>query len=295
MYDEDDGLCRGKKKDGGKCYGKRVTGGDYCVFHARQALPVTPTTTPTPVSDITTTGSPVAPEPVKPKEPEVKPYPFKDGNVNENAAIRMIAMVKPGCPMDSNPEILRKDGTSIPNPRYTGEPNCQQTSKINEQGRWDVQRCIELGHEPHYTVFRKTVVEDVVGADGYVLETKQRVIREKRLNIDQVSDNPRHTNRTEVALALARGSLLLQDFLCTCSLWPDAHYHQVPCEFRNCSVPWQIDTQYGRYCTERHARLVAADFKRMILPIGGDPYTEDQARDERNAMLETINIGVRRG
>jgi hypothetical protein len=285
--------------------------GDYCVFHKDKALPApeaqettveqvaqaeVTTTTPPPIAGLgtSTTASSTAEVSFavasKPKEPETKPYPFKDGNVNENTAIRMIAMVKPGCPMDSNPEILRRDGTSVPNPRYTGEPNCQQVYKINEQGRWDVQRCIELGHDPYYTVFRKTVVEDTVGQDGYVIDTKQRVLREKRLNIDQVSDNPRHTNRTEVALALARGSVLLQGFLCTCSLWPEAHHHQVPCEFRNCSVPWQIDTRYGRYCSERHARLVAADFKRMILPIGGDPYTEDQATEERNQMLETINI-----
>ena len=70
----------------------------------------------------------------------LQPFPFTEGGVNENAAIRMVRMVIPLCPADSNPEILRRDGSSIPNPRYTGEPNCQQVYKFNNMGRWDVSQ-----------------------------------------------------------------------------------------------------------------------------------------------------------
>lgn len=212
---------------------------------------------------------------------KLKPYPFRDGGVNENAAIRMIKMVIPLCPADPNPEILRRDGTSIPNPRYTGEPNCQQVHKFNNMGRWDVAGCEALGHDPWHTVFRKTILEDVLDEDGWVVETKTRVKSEKRLNVIQVSDNPRHTARTEVALALARGSRFLADFGI-----------EAPCEFRNCTKPVEIKTRFGMYCSERHARLVGADFKGILLPVGGDPYTQEKALEQREELLENINIRV---
>ena len=210
---------------------------------------------------------------------KLKPYPFTDGGVNENAAIRMVKMVIPQCPADPRPEILKKDGTSIPNPRYTGEENCQQVFKINDSGKWDVDKCIERGHEPYYTVFRKTVVEDVVGEDGYVTETRQRVKSEKRLNVIQVSDNPRHTSGTEIARALGRGCKFLEDFGI-----------ESPCEYRNCTKKVKVDTRYGKFCSERHARLVGADRKKLMLPIGGDAYTQDQALSEREEMLEGVAV-----
>jgi hypothetical protein len=221
--------------------------------------------------------------------PRHKPYPFHDGGVNENSAIRMVAMVKPGCPMDSNPEILKRDGTSIPNPRYTGEPNCQIAHRINSQGIWDVQYCIAAGHDPYFTIFRKSRTEDEVDAEGYIVGSRQRILKERRLNIEQVSDNPRHSSRMEVPLALARGSILLERFV-----MEDAEGEFVidpPCEFRGCSAPWKVDTRYGRYCSERHARLVAADFQKKMLPVGGDPYTEDQAMEEREQILSSLSIG----
>jgi hypothetical protein len=210
---------------------------------------------------------------------KLRPYPFNDGGVLENAAIRMIKMVIPLCPADPKEELLLRDGRSVPNPRYTGEQNCQQLYKFNNQGRWDVAKCESLGHDPWHTTFRKTIVEDVVGDDGYVIEQKQRVKVEKRLNVIQVSDNTRHTNKQEVALAIARGCKFLEDF--------DI---ESPCEFRNCTRPVQVDTKYGKYCSERHARLIGADAKKILLPVGGDPYTDEQAKEEREQLLENINI-----
>lgn len=229
-------------------------------------------------------------------EPALKPYPYSDGGVNENAAVRMVKMVIPNCPADPNPEILQRDGKSIPNPRYTGEPNCQQVyAKYQPStGVWDTDQCERLGHDPWHTTFRKKVVEDVVderptievdGAEvpnpdyGYVISERVRVKSEKRLNIIQVSINPRHTSGTEMALAIARGARFLEDFGI-----------ESPCEFRNCTKKQQVDTRYGKYCSERHARLVAADFRRIMLPVGGDPYSEEQALQEREETLESIVI-----
>ncbi len=280
-----DGIqrCAGVKKDGTRCQApvKGMTG--YCGFHQDQ-IPVP------------------EPEPVKQGWPQYKrvlgdgdkvdrhkPYPFHDGGANENAALRMVAMVKPNCPMDSNPEILKRDGTSVTNPRYTGEPNCQLAYRINNQGIWDVQKCISLGHDPYFTVFHKARVEDEVDEAGYITGTRTRILKERRINIDQVSDNPRHSSRMEVPLAMARGLVPLDRFVMV-----DAEGEFVfdaCCEFRGCSAPWRVDTRYGRYCTERHARLVAADFQKRMLPVGGDPYSEDQAMQEREDILASLTIG----
>lgn len=213
---------------------------------------------------------------------DLKPYPFHDGGVNENAAIRVIRMVIPNCPADPSPTLVRRDGTEVPNPRYTGDPNCQQVYQINNHGRWDVSKCIELGHDPYHTTFRKSIVEDVVGDDGYVTDTRTRIAVEKRLNVIAVSVNPRHSSGMDVALAEARGCKRLSDF-----------GFSDPCEFRSCSAPQRVATRYGNYCSERHARLIAADLTEKFLPIGGDPLSEDKALREREELLGNMNIDAR--
>lgn len=213
---------------------------------------------------------------------KLKPYPFHDGQTNENAAIRVIRLVVPTCPADPNPEIIRKDGTTVPNPRYTGDPNCQMVYRKNNSGVWDVEKCEALGHDPWHTTFRKSIVEDVVGDDGYVTNTRTRIKTETRLNVIAVSHNPRHTTATEVALAMARGCRRLSDF-----------GYADPCEFRSCSQPQRVTTRYGNYCSERHARLVAADWLEVALPIGGDPVSEDKAMRQRDELLDNLPIQAR--
>lgn len=258
-------LCRGTKKDGTPCMAMQKGKTGFCVHHQPKVERMESTSPRRAHSD-----------------DKLKAYPFHDGGVNENAAIRMIRMVIPQCPIDAVPELRQKDGTYKPNPLYTGEPNCQQAFKLNNHGRWDVARCEALGHDPWHTKFRRPIVEEVVDKDGFVTETRTRYKLEERLNVIQVSDNVRHTNGTEVQLALAKGCRFLEDF-----------GYASPCEFRNCTQPQRIDTRFGKYCSERHARLIAADKLKKMLPIGGDPFSEDQAREEREDMLATLNI--RRG
>lgn len=264
--------CQGVKQDGDRCGMEAPKGQIFCRWHLPEEAD-----RPAVLQETRETIKTV-------------PYPFHDGGVNENAAIRIIEFAKPNCPRESNPEISRKDGTSVPNPRYTGEESCERIYRINSQGIWDVAHCIELGHDPFYTYFRKNVIEEVVGDDGYVTESKVRVLKEKRLNVIHVSDNIRHSTGQEVNLAIARGSIPLKDFVCTCSQHPFKHKHEVPCEFRNCNQPQNIDTRYGWYCSERHARLIAADKQKKILPVGGDPYSADQAMSEREEILGNLNI-----
>jgi hypothetical protein len=212
------------------------------------------------------------------------PYPFTDGGVNENAAIRMIKMVASICPADPRPTLLGRDGVERPNPRYNGDENCQMKYKINNMGRWRVDLCELAGHNPWYTEFRRRVVQDVVDSQGWVIEEKTRTKVEVRLNVIQVSDNPRHSTRMEVPLAQARGARFLSEFGIL-----------APCEFRNCTHPVQVNSRYGNYCSERHARLVGADFRKVMLLVGGDPFTEEQALEEREEQLEQVNIRSRQG
>lgn len=200
---------------------------------------------------------------------KLEPYPFHDGGVNENAAIRMVRMVIPQCPIE----------TDMESPRYTGEDNCQRTLKFNSQGRWNVEACEEKGHDPYRTTIEKKVKEDIIDENGVITGQRQVIKGGKRLNIIQVSDNIRHSSGMEIQLALARGCKFLEDFGIAS-----------PCEFRNCSQPQRVDTKYGRYCSERHARLIAADKRKMMLPVGGDPFSHDEAMEQREQMLDSINI-----
>ena len=211
--------------------------------------------------------------------PGLKPYPFHDGAVNENAAIRVIRLVIPVCPIDGNPEIKMRDGSYTPNPNYTGEPNCQQARKFNDHCLWDVAKCVELGHDPYYTTIRRPILKEVVDEDGYVTERRTQYVVEKRLNVIAVSDNMRHSSGREVPLAVARGAKTLEDF-----------GYASPCEFRSCSRPQQVDTRYGKYCSERHARLVAADKRQVLLAIPSDPLAADKANESREDALENLNI-----
>jgi hypothetical protein len=211
----------------------------------------------------------------------LKPFPFMDWGVNENAPIRMIRMVIPQCPVDGTPELKQRDGTYRPNPAYTGEPNCQQAYKINNFGKWNVKKCEELEHDPWHTTFRRPVSEEILDEQGYVVDIKTRWRVEKRLNVIAVSDNMRHSSGQEVALAVAKGCKYLEDF-----------GYESPCEFRNCSNPQKVNTRFGKYCSERHARLVAADKKHKILAITSDPSDEatDAVEEHNENVLGAISL-----
>jgi hypothetical protein len=260
LYDPQ--RCLGVKANGEQCFAYAKKGYTFCAKHMpRVEAPV-----------------PVGP-PEPPKVNGLKPFPFHDGGVNENAAIRVIRMVQPQCPVDALPEIKNRDGSYSPNPNFTGQQNCQQIYKKNNQGVWDVEKCESLGHDPWHTTFRRPILKEVLDENGYVIETKTQYQVESRLNVIQVSLNRRHSSGMEVALAQAKGCKFMEAF-----------GYASPCEFRNCCNPQKIETRFGNYCSERHARLIAADDRKMMLPVGGDPYTETQAFDEREQMLESINI-----
>lgn len=223
------------------------------------------------------------PYPTAAEEKKLKPYPFNDMGSKDNAAIRMIRMVQPECPIDSVPELKQRDGTYQANPRYTGEVNCQQAYKLDNYGHWAVLKCIALGHNPYYRTARKPVSTEVVDVEGFITETKVRWAKQEVLNLINVSDNIRHSSGKEIEIALGRDAKFIWDF---------GFKH--PCEFRGCSRAWVVDTQYGRYCTERHARLIGADVKRFVLNIVTDAEMSDDVKELNEEQLDRVALQERR-
>ena len=214
-------------------------------------------------------------------KPKLKPYPFREGGAKDNLPIRMVRMVAPYCPADPRPELVLPNGDSVPNPHYTGEPNCQFEYRLNNMGRWQVEKCIELGHDPYYTTTRRRVLEEVVGDDGFVTESKVRIKVSKVLNVMPVAVGVRYTDGKEYDLAVARGYKHLEEF-----------GYASPCEYRQCSQPQRLKTRFGNYCGERHARLIGAMVRGIMLPIAADEAAREKTDAEREDLLERVNIGA---
>src|SRR5574341_1924494 len=130
-------------------------------------------------------------------------------------------LVKPESPIDGVPEIRQKDGTYKVNPAYTGEENCQSLYKLDNYGHWAVLKCEALGHNPYFRTVRRPRTEEVLDADGYIIETKTRWIKEELPNVVAVSDNIRHSSGQEIARAVGAGMKFI---------WELGYKH--PCEFR---------------------------------------------------------------
>lgn len=212
---------------------------------------------------------------------KLEPYPYKEiGGATDASAVRMLKMVAPYCPVESNPfRQTGRPGEQIPNPHYTGETNCQLAYKLNNQGRWDVSKCEAAGHEPYYFNQTSTIVEPIVEPDGTITGQKQRVLGAKRLNVIQVPVGPRYASDTTYQLAIARGVRPLEDFGI-----------ESPCEYRNCWEPKRTVTRYGSYCGGRHARLIAADRRKLAVPLAGGNDMDDDMFMEWEEKLDSINI-----
>ena len=223
------------------------------------------------------------PYPTAAQEKKLKPYPYLDGGSRDTAAIRMIRMAKPECPIDPNPEINMRDGTTKANPKYTGEANCQQAYKLDNYGHWAVLKCEALGHDPYFRVTRTPRTEEVVDDEGYVTETKVRYLKQRLPNVVAISDNIRHSSGKEVERAVGAGMKFMWEI-----------GYKSPCEFRGCSRDWKIETQYGRYCSERHARLIGADVKRKIMHVVTDAEMADDVKEMNEETLDTIALQERK-
>lgn len=212
---------------------------------------------------------------------KLEPYPYKEiGGATDASAVRMLKMVAPYCPIESNPfRQTGRPGEQIPNPHYTGEMNCQIAHKINNQGKWDVSKCEAAGHEPFYFNQSSTIVENIVEPDGTITGQRQKILGDRKLNVVQVETGIRYASDTTYQLALARGYKHLEEFGITS-----------PCEYRNCYESVRVTTRYGRYCGGRHARLIAADRRKLAFPIAGQNDMDDDMFMEWEEKLDSINI-----
>ena len=166
--------------------------------------------------------------------------------VREGGNIRMKKMARPICPVVDDPE----------SPKYTGEPNCQRMHN-NYPGWWDY--CANQGHEPYFTVKKKTVKEDVEAEDGSGLVTgeRKRVLTTRKLNMVQVAIGTRfNSGHGERYSRDLKGRKTLSEF-----------GYAEKCEFRNCELDAKLKSKYGMFCGDRHARLIGADVEGLMLSV----------------------------
>jgi len=197
------------------------------------------------------------PQPVGPEN--LKQLPKRQIGVREGANVRMILMAQPICPIDDLPfhnKLINGEVVEVPNPKYTGELNCQNEFS-GAVGWWEI--CMSRNHDPYYTTKYIRREEDVVEVqeDGteLVVESRMKKVRLKILNVARVAAYTRVSGgRGPLYARVLKGFRDLSDM----------GYEPV-CEFRNCELPVTVDSRYGKFCGQRHARLIGADVEIVFL------------------------------
>ena len=202
----------------------------------------------------------------KKKDSGLKKLPPLQIGVSEMANIRMIKMARPTCPTPTHPSEPGFDADT---------PNCQR--EFNGRiGWWD--KCAERGHNPYFRI--KEVVKEVPvwekdeHGEEYLKETKTIRTEVEIPNISQVAFSERVNSGQGVTIARQRKGF---------KLLPEIGYDPV-CEYRNCEAPVAINTIYGDYCGEQHARLIGADVEKIELEVHPD------RAGERSKQLRQINL-----
>jgi len=213
----------------------------------------------------------------------LKPYPYKGSGVNENAAVRMVKMVVPQCPCESDADAQRIEDAferqglkrrTRPIQKYRGIDNCQ--SGRFRYGWWE--DCEAKGHNPYWSSTVTQREETVTDENGYVTGTRIKEVIKEHLNVVQVPVSRRHDSGQAVPLARQRGAKFLHEL----------GFKNV-CEMRNCENPARLRFKFGEFCSERHARLVQADNKKVMLIVGGDE--ESQWQEKREEQLQELALG----
>lgn len=178
--------------------------------------------------------------------------------IRETSNIRMKKMARPLCPVVDDPN----------SPYYTGEPNCQRMHN-NYPGWWDY--CADQGHDPYYRITKRITKEPVVGDDGIITGYREKQLINKKLNLVQVAIGTRfHSGRGETISKGLKGRKDLTEFGL-----------KEKCEYRNCEIDAALQTKYGLFCNERHARLVGADVEGMMLSA---------KKGEKNKQLKELDL-----
>lgn len=200
-----------------------------------------------------------------------KKNPYRSMGVNENAALRMVKMVQPLCPI---PAAGKREEFDKLFPEYLGQVSCQAG---RYRRGWE-KECEAAGHNPYYYTRRQVVIEPVIGDDGMITGQKQRILETSGPNVNPVALDVGHDSGEAVIKAIARGFKYMTDL----------GYEEI-CQFRACESPVKVKTRFGNYCTERHARLIGARVLKKFLVIEGVGEDFDWAR-EREEQLGSIQL-----
>lgn len=200
-----------------------------------------------------------------PFEKKKESLPQLQIGVRENGNIRTKKLAAPRCPV-SDPL----------SPYYDEYGTSCQTETAGWPGWWKL--CEKREHEPYFTIRKKTVEEDDVDDDGYVKGTKKRVITTKKLNVVQVPIGTRfHSGRGEAISKGLKGRRDLGDF----------GYNE-KCEYRNCELDVKLQSKYGKFCGDRHARLIGADVESVMLHV--KPGQRSKQLREIDVEFEGIEV-----
>lgn len=206
-----------------------------------------------------------APKQPTKKDSGLRKLPPLQIGVSEMANLRTVKMARPICPTPSHnlepgfdPDVL----------------NCQR--EFNGRiGWWD--KCEERGHNPYFRT--KEIVKETpiwVERDGETVQDGVKTTKEtvEIPNVSQVAHSERHDSGNRVETCRNRKGFR---FLTEVGFDP-------VCEYRNCEKPVVIQTIYGPYCSEQHARLIGADSDKIELEVHPDRW------GERQKQLRQINL-----
>ena len=183
---------------------------------------------------------------------ELKEMPGWSQGVRENAAIRMVKMIRPICPHSQKEYYETPEGKVLERRNPGQEPNCQSRG-----GAW-WEYCEAQGHNPYFRSRKWYEKIEVSNGDGTV---DFKTVKHEGSpcstcsgdhlipNVKQISAHIRiNSGRGPDVRHRAYGYRYL----------PEMGYAEV-CEFRNCQKPVKVEGLYGKYCSTNHAALCATD------------------------------------
>ncbi len=183
---------------------------------------------------------------------DLKSLPQNQIGVTELGNIRTVKLAAPICPIrvGYSPDSPRFQ------PEYVGEINCSFRGPEGGKPWWTL--CVSRNHDPYFTVNKVETSEDILDDEGYVVKTRKKVTETKQLNLVQVPLGLRYSSGKAVAASMMfKGRKPVTEF----------GYKEL-CEYRNCETDARLKTRYGKYCNERHARLIGSDAESLLVGVG---------------------------
>jgi len=191
---------------------------------------------------------------------KLKNIPGFSQGVRENAAIRMVKMVRPVCPNSQIEMQTTPEGKLIP--KRSNSPDRQNCQKMGF-GWWKV--CEEKGHNPYFT--DRVWYEKIEEVDEAGEVTKTRNVRHHGNPCPACNQDHTFPNVVQVAAHIrvnaGQGARFKRDRHGFKRLG-ELGYAEV-CQYRNCQKPITVTSRVGQYCSRQHAALIGADSQNIML------------------------------